>query len=188
MSFNNPIASTTNWGVVRVGSGLAVTNGVISTGGTPSVSLNYGFFYDTNNQINTVPDVPNLARFNTTGSNNQISIVGNTQITAANSGTYNVVFTVSLQKTNAGATTVTSIWLRYNGIDISNSRQDIATPNQTSLLFVTGSYTQIMAAGGNIELVWSSPDTAVQFSFLPSTLVPIKPATPSVKITLTRIS
>ena len=189
MSHKAPFTTSTDWGVARVdGTGITATDGIISINAVPPASLNYGFFYDTASQTNPVADAINTATFNTIGSSNQITVVGGTQITPANAGTYNIVFTVSLQKTNPGAPTITSIWLRYNGVDISNSRQDIETPNQTALLFVTGSNTQAMAAGSNIELVWSSPDIDVQFSSLPATVGPVRPATPSAKMTLTRIS
>lgn len=189
MGYKAPFTSSTDWGVARVdGTSITATNGIISVNAVPPASLNFGFFYDTTSQTNPVASTPNIATFNTTGSSNQVTVVGGTQITPANAGTYNIVFTVSLEKTQAGSPEITSIWLRYNGVDISNSRQDIETPNQTELLFVTGSYTQTMAAGSNIELVWSSPDIEVQFSFLPATVGPIRPATPSAKITLTRIS
>ena len=188
MSHKNPFATKNDWGIVRVGDGIAVVDGIISTGGTPTVSLNYGFFYDTTAQTNPVASSINTATFNTTGSSDQVSVVGGTQITPINSGTYNIVFTLSLEKTQAGTPEITSVWLRYNGVDISNSRQDIETPNQIALLFVTGSYTQEMAAGSNIELMWSSPDVDVQLSFLPATVGPVRPATPSAKITLTRVS
>ena len=186
MGYKEPLASIADYGVMKVGSGLTVFDGIVSTAGAPS--LNYGFFYDTASQTNPVANTVNTATFNTIGSSNQVTVVGGTQITPVNAGTYNIVFTVSLEKTTGGAPTITSIWLRYNGVDISNSRQDIETPNQTALLFITGSYTQAMTAGSNIELVWSSPDTAVQFSFLPAAVGPVRPATPSAKMTLTRIS
>lgn len=188
MSHKNPFATTTDWGIVRVGTGITVTDGIISTGGTPSPSLNYGFFYDTTNQTNPVASAINTATLNTTGASNQVSVVGGTAITVVNAGTYNKVFTLSLQKTTPGAPTIASIWLRYNGVDVSNSRQDIDVPNQTALLFVTGSYTLSMAAGSNIQMCWSSPDIAVQLAFLPAAVGPIRPSTPSAKITLTRIS
>lgn len=185
MSYKKPLATTTDWGIVRVGTGISVTNGIIST--TPTASLNYGFFYDTTTQTNPVASTPNLVTFNTTGTNNQVTVAGST-VTVANAGTYEKVFTLSFEKTSPGAPTTASIWLRYNGVDVANSRQDIDVPNQLSLLFVTGNYTLAMAAGGNIEMLWSSPDTAVQLAFLPAAVGPIRPATPSAKITLTRIS
>ena len=185
MSYKTPFATTADWGIVRVGTGLTVTDGIISTAGT--VSLNYGFFYDTTTQTNPVADTPNLVSFNTIGSNNQVTVVGS-QVTVVNAGTYNIVFTLSLEKTTGGAPVDASFWLRYNGVDLANSRQDLAVPNQVALNFVTGSYTQAMTAGSNIELVWSSSDTDIQLAFLPAAVGPVRPATPSAKITLTRIS
>jgi len=186
MSYKLPFATTTDWGIVQVGSGINVTNGIIST--TGGASLNYGFFYDTTPQTNPVINTPNLVTFNTTGSNNQISVVGGSQITVVNSGTYNIVFTLSLEKTSSGSPVDASFWIRYNGVDLSNSRQDLSVPNQVALNFVTGSYTQAMAAGSNIQLVWSSAGPTIQLSALPAAAGPVRPATPSAKITLTRIS
>lgn len=189
MGYKAPFTTSTDWGVARVdGTTITATNGIISINAVPPASLNYGFFYDTANQTNPVANAINLVAFNTIGSSNQVSVVGGTAITVTNAGTYNKVFTVSIQKTSPGAPTTASIWLRYNGVDVSNSRQDIEVPNQTALLFVTGSYTLAMAAGSNLQMCWSSPDIAIQLSFLPAAVGPIRPATPSAKVTLTRIS
>lgn len=189
MGYKAPFTTSTDWGVARVdGTSITATNGIISINAVPPASLNYGFFYDTTTQTNPVASAINTVTFNTTGSSNQVSVVGGTAVTVTNAGTYNKVFTVSLEKTSPGAPTTASIWLRYNGVDVSNSRQDIDVPNQTALLFVTGSYTLAMAAGSNIEMCWSTPDIAVQLAFLPATVGPVRPATPSAKITLTRIS
>lgn len=189
MSYKAPFTTAADWGVGRVdGTSITAVNGIISINAVPPASLNFGFFYDTTNQTNPVANAVNIGTYNVTGSSNQVSVVGGNAITVVNAGTYNLVFTLSMQKTSPGAPTTASIWLRYNGVDISNSRQDIDVPNQTALLFVTGSYTQIMAAGSNVQLAWSSPDIAIQFSFLPATVGPVRPATPSAKVTLTRIS
>ena len=186
MSYKAPFTSSTDWGVARVdGTTITATNGIISTNITPQPSLNYGFFYDTTTQTNPVANAANLVTFNTTGTANQVSVLGS-QITVVNSGTYSKVFTLSFEKTNAGAPTIASIWMLRNGVNVPNSAQEIAVPNQVSLLFVSGNYTLALNAGDNISMAWSSPDTAVQLSFLPA--VGILPATPSAKITLTRIS
>lgn len=38
MAFNSPLASTTNYGVVEIGTGISVTNGVISVTGVSTVN------------------------------------------------------------------------------------------------------------------------------------------------------
>lgn len=189
MSYKAPFTTAADWGVARVdGTSITAVNGIISINAVPPASLNFGFFYDTTTQTNPVANAINTVALNTTGDSNQVSVVGGTDITVINAGTYNKVFTVSLEKTTSGAPTTASIWLRYNGVDVSNSRQDIEVPNQVALLFVTGNYTLAMAAGSNIQMCWSSPDTAIQLAFLPAAVGPVRPATPSAKVTLTRIS
>jgi hypothetical protein len=152
MSYKAPFATTTDWGIVRAGDGISIVDGIISSSGS-GTSLNYGFFYDTTTQTNPVASTPNLVSYDTIGTSDQVTVVAGTQITVVNAGTYNQVFTLSFLKTTSGAPTTASIWLRYNGADVSNSRQDIDVPNQLSLLFVSGNYTLDMAAGSNIEIV-----------------------------------
>lgn len=194
MSHKNPFATTSDWGIVKVGNGIDVTDGTISISNPPTPSLNYGFFYDTSSQPNPVASAINLVSWNTIPTFNQVILNPPTKITVLNSGTYTKVFTVSLQKTAPGAPTITSIWLRYSptaggpSVDVVESRQDIETPNQIALLFVTGGYTLEMAANSYIEMCWSSPDTSVALAAAPATVGPIRPAIPSAKITLTRIS
>lgn len=188
MSYNQNIASTTNYGAVKVGTGITVSDGIISANGTPSPSLNYGFFYSTATQPNPVANAINTLTWNTTGTNNQVFRNGGNTVTVTNAGTYTKVFTVSLQKINPGSPALASIWLRYNGTDVLYSNQEIAVPNQTALLFVTGGYTLDMAANSVLSMHWSCNDTGVQLVALPAQVGPVRPEIPSAKITLTRIS
>ena len=184
MSFNTPLASTTNYGVVQVGTGLTVSNGVINAG---TGLLNYGFFTDNTTQTNPVADAVNVATFNTTGPANGISVVGGTAITVVNAGTYTKLFTTIIDKT-AGGTSTISIWLRLNGVDVVGSRQDLSLTNTLPLVFTSGNFTLDIPAGGNIQLCWSSADTTVTLDTLPAAVTPIRPTGNSVKLTLTRIS
>ena len=184
MSFNTPLASTTNYGVVQVGTGLTVSNGVINAG---TGLLNYGFFTDSTTQTNPVANAVNIATFNTTGPANGISVVGGTAITVVNAGTYTKLFTTIIDKT-AGGTSTISIWLRLNGVDVVGSRQDLSLTNTLPLVFTSGNFTLDIPAGGNIQLCWSSADTTVTLDTLPAAVTPTRPTGNSVKLTLTRIS
>jgi hypothetical protein len=189
MAYKAPFTTSTDWGVARVdGTSITATNGIISINAVPPPSLNYGFFYDTTTQTNPVASAINIVSWNTTGTNDQVAISGGNLITVDNAGTYLKVFTLSFAKITPGAPTVADIWLRYNGVDITNSTQQIEVPNQLSALFITGNYTLDMAAGSTIGMCWSSPDTAVQLTAVPAAVGPVRPAIPSAKITLTRIS
>lgn len=183
MTYKVPHASSTDYGVMQVGTGLSVTNGVVnaSTG-----LLNYGFF-ENGTQTNPVASAVNLVTFSVTGPANGVSIVGGTQVTVVNAGTYNKVFTMNVNKTSGGTSAV-SIWLRLNGVDVVGSRQDLELINTLATIFVTGNYTLDIPAGGNIQLCWSSADTTVSLLALPAAVGPVRPTGASVKLTLTRIS
>jgi len=183
MTYKLPITATTEWGVMKTGAGLTVTDGVVSA--TLGL-LNYGFFTD-GTQTNPVANAVNLVTFNTTGPANGISIVAGTQLTVANAGTYNTVFTMNVNKTSGGASTIT-IWMRLNGVDVVGSTQDLILTGALDTIFVTGNFTLDIPAGSNIELCWSSADITMQLLALPARVAPIRPSGSSAKVTLTRIS
>lgn len=183
MSYGAPLASTSEFGVMKVGTGLTGTNGTISA----SLGLlNYGFFTD-GTQTNPVANAINLVTLNVTGPANGISVVGGNALTVVNAGTYTKMFTVTVSKTSGGTSDV-SIWLRYNGTDVIGSRQDLELTNTLALIFASGNFTLDMAAGSNIQMCWSSADTTVQLTALPAAVTPTRPSGSSAKVTLTRIS
>lgn len=183
MSYKAPLASTTDFGIMQVGAGLSVTDGLVSA--TLGL-LNYGFFTD-GTQTNPVANAVNLATFTSTGPANGVSVVGGNAITVVNAGVYTKLFTVITSKTSGGTSSL-SLWLRYNGVDVPESRQDLELINTLSLIFTSGNFTLNMAAGSNIQLCWSSADTTVALSASPAAVIPTRPSGASVKITLTRIS
>lgn len=184
MAYKEPLATTTDFGIVKVGTGLSVTNGTVST----SLGLlNYGFFTSTAGQTNPVASAVNIATYNVTGPANGISVTGGNALTVVNAGTYTKLFTLEVAKT-AGGTSAMSIWLRVNGVDVPGSRQDLDLINTLSTIFVSGNFTLNIPAGGNIQMCWSSADTTVALLSLPAAVTPTRPTGNSVKVTLTRIS
>jgi len=185
MSYKSPLASTTDFGVVKVGAGITVTDGVIS--GSIGL-LNYGFVTSSTDQLNPVAGDINIVTFDSISPTNGISLAGGgTQIVVANAGTYTKLFTIIVSKTSGGTSGVT-IWLRYNGVDLVGSAQPLQLINTLSQIFVTGNYTLTMAAGSNIEMCWTSNDTTISLAVLPIGTAPVSPTGYSAKVTLTRIS
>lgn len=183
MSYKVPLTTATSFGTMQAGTGLTVTNGVISA--TLGL-LNYGFFTD-GTQTNPVANAINTVTFINTGPANGISVVGGTALTVVNAGTYTKMFTMIVNKTSGGTSSM-SVWLRLNGVDVPGSRQDLELTNTLSQIFVSGNFTLDIPAGGNIEMCWSSADITVQLAALPAAVTPTRPTGDSVKVTLTRIS
>ena len=183
MSYKTPLASNTQYGLVKAGTGINIVDGTLnaSTG-----LLNYGFFTN-GTQTNPVANQVNLLQLGNTGPTNGVSIVGGSQITVVNAGTYTKMFTIIVNKTSGGTSSI-SLWLRLNGVDVVGSRQDLELTNTLSQIFVSGNFTLDIPAGGNIQMCWSSADTTVQLAALPAAITPIRPTGASAKITLTRIS
>ena len=183
MSYNTPLASNTEFGLVKAGTGVNITNGTLnaSTG-----LLNYGFFTN-GTQTNPVASQINKLTLLNTGPSNGISVVSGTQVTVVNAGVYSKLFTLIVNKTSGGTSSI-SIWLRYNNADLPDSRQDLELTNTLSQIFVSGNFTLNMAAGSNIEMCWSSADITVQIAALPAAVTPTRPTGASAKVTLTRIS
>ena len=183
MSYSTPLTSTIQYGVMKVGTGLTATNGVVS--GSTGL-LNYGFFTD-GTQTNPVANTVNIATYSNAAPINGVSVVGGNAITVANAGIYTLMFTVLIGKTSGGTDTV-SFWLRYNDVDIPLSSQDLQLTNTLAQVFASGNFTLDMAAGSNIKLCWSSADTTAALTALPARVTPTRPTGASTKITLTRIS
>lgn len=183
MSYGAPLASTTEFGVMKVGTGLTASNGVVNAG---AGLLNYGFLTN-GTQTNPVANTVNLTALNNIGPSNGVSIVGGNQITVTNAGTYTALFTTLVAKTSGGTSSV-SIWFRYNGVDVVGSRQDLELTNTLATIFTSGNYTLDMAAGSNIQLCWSSADITVSLLALPAAVTPTRPTGASLKVTITRIS
>jgi hypothetical protein len=186
MSYNQNIASTTQYGVVKVGTGLAATDGVISA--ATGLALNYGFASSVTNQTNPVPNAINTVTFDTLGPANGVAIGGaGDTLVVTNPGIYTKLFTLTTTKTSGGTSTL-SIWLRRNGVDLVGSSQELQLTNTLSTVFVSGNYTLSLAAGDNISMHWSSPDITAGMAVLPPLTGPIRPSGYAIKVTLTRIS
>lgn len=184
MTYKLPLTTATEFGLMKVGSGLSVSNGVVSANTSGGFS-NYGFFTN-GTQTNPVANAVNLITLNNTGPTNGVSVVGGNAVTVVNAGVYTKIFTMIVSKTSGGTSDV-SIWLRLNGVDVQGSRQDLELINTLAQIFVSGNYTLNIPAGGNVQMCWSSADTTVQLSALPAAVTPTRPTGASVKFTITRI-
>ena len=162
--------------------GPAGTNGFVPT---------YGLFRDTTTQAVTIANTPKAITFNQTtpGVNGVsavgISIVSNSQITVANTGTYKLTFSAQLSKTDGGNDTM-DIWLRRNGVDIPFSNSEI-TITASFKVVATSTYVIDLSAGNYLELIFSSADTAASLFAIPAGVAPIRPAGPSVVVSIVQV-
>lgn len=127
-----------------------------------------------------------------------ISVVSNSQITFAQSGIYNITYSIQFKNTNNDLETI-DIWLRKDGTDIAGSNTRFAIPARKStgdpsyLVAVTPIMVDIETANQYVEIMWRVSNTAVTIEHLPAVtaspgVTPAIPATPSVIVGVTFIS
>lgn len=114
-----------------------------------------------------------------------------TKITVDKAGIYNFQF--SLQFVNANANDyATSVWFRKNGTDIANSNSEFSIPGKhgstDGRLIAALNFFFELAAGDYVELMWSAESSDISIQHLGTQSNPTRPATPSVVMTVTRVS
>jgi hypothetical protein len=185
MSFKEPLATTLQPGIVQVGSGLTITpSGILSA--DPAGALDNGYFYSTQLQTNPVASEVNIVTFNNTGISQGVTVVGGTQLTVSKTGSYNLQFTVQIQKTG-GQEEDMDIWLRENGADFLDTNTALTIFGNGSILLAGWSYLLELQAGDYLELAWQAPSTDIQLFTLPEQVDPVRPVTPSARVTVIEV-
>ena len=185
---------------IQVGDGLTLSGGVLTNTASPTPLGYYGAFYDTTSQIATSsggfpnPNQNNSApmpmKFNSTEFSNGISIQNNSEITIANTGVYNIQFSAQLYNTG-GSNEKVWIWLRKNGLDLSDTNTFLPIGASTNNEQNVASWNFLVEAigGDYFQIMWASSQwNKVELYYLPSSSEPTKPEIPSIILTVTQQS
>jgi hypothetical protein len=148
----------------------------------------YGSFYDTTTQTNPVANIPRSMSFNSTDITNGVSISGstnpfNTYIKTINAGIYNIQFSAQVEKTDSG-TDVITIWLRKNGIDLTDSATKLTLSGNGTKVVAAWNWFALSAANDYYQIIWVSADTGMRLYAEP---INDTPGIPSVILTVNRV-
>ena len=148
----------------------------------------YGSFYDTTTQTNPVANIPRSMSFNETDITNGVSISGstspfNTYIKTENPGVYNIQFSAQVEKTDSG-TDVITIWLRKNGIDLTDSATKLTLSGNGTKVVAAWNWFVSSAANDYYQIIWVSADTGMRLYAEP---INDTPGIPSVILTVNRV-
>lgn len=186
MSYNKPIASTTEFGVVKVGSGINVSAGVISANGA-SYSPDIGQFYSSVTQTNV--NSVNTATFNNTEFSQGITLASNSRITVSKTDNYSFSFTLQFTKSSSSGSSARGFfWLRKNGVNVANSASDTITNETGSGVLTTWNYLISLNTGDYIEIVWNSTASNAILLARPAQAGPPSiPLSPSIRATIVQL-
>jgi len=102
-------------------------------------------------------------------------------------GTYNIQFSVQFVNTDSNIHD-TDIWMRKNGVDVPDSNSQFSVPNRHGSIdgHLIGALNLFidLAADEYIELMWATTDTSTTIQYIAAQTGPVRPATPSVILTV----
>jgi hypothetical protein len=143
--------------------------------------FNVGAFQSNINQSGSA-NVSQSMNFEVTDISSGVSIVSNSRITLANSGTYNIQFSAQILA-DTGADDV-YIWLKKNGTNVAASAGHVVLANNEELI-AAWNYVVDAAASDYFEIVWQS--TNGDAILLTETATGNIPSIPSVILTVTQV-
>ena len=149
---------------ITIGSGLTLTGaGVLNNTTTPTPTGYYGAFQDDTTQTAVSANTAYPVKFNTTDLSNGVTVVNDgsanpTRVTIANTGIYNVQFSLQLEKTGGSGNFIIDIWLRKNGVDIPDTTGKVVLTGSAnaSPIVAAWNYLLDLAGGDYVQLMWST--------------------------------
>jgi hypothetical protein len=162
------------------------------------ISTPYNQLISNTDQAAVALDVAYAITYDTTDFPDGITVTNNSRINFAESGIYNIVYSIQFENDN-NSTEFVDIWLRYEGTDIAGTNSRFSLPPRKSalepstLIAVTPIMVDIENDGDYIEIMWHPSDLGVTIEHYNAVtysagVTPAIPATPSVIVGVTFIS
>ena len=152
----------------------------------------YGAFQDSTDQTAANTTTAYAVTFNTTDFSNGVTIASNSRITVADSGIWNLQFSIQLKNTTNDGQDV-DIWFRKNGTNIANSNSRFHLSQRKSAgdpshLIAAMNFFVSLAANDYVEIMWRTTSTDVSIEAFGTSTSPTRPAVPSAIVTMSFVS
>ena len=142
----------------------------------------------------TQTEVPNIAapmQFENIVESSRINIVDNVKVTFTEPGLYNIQFSAQLVNSQSQEHDV-SIWLARDGTNEPDSCTDITVPPRHGSIdgaaVAAWNLFYRVSAGEYFRLMWSASSANVTLGAIPPRIDPVRPATPSIILTVNRVA
>ena len=94
-------------------------------------------------------------------------MVGGSQVTVEHAGVYNLQFSAQIAQTVSPSNNV-SIWLRKNGVDVPWTNTEVTLQGNAARFVAAWNFFVSLAAGEQVQLMWSSAQPGMQIVSTPS--------------------
>jgi hypothetical protein len=152
----------------------------------------HGAFQDSTDQTAANTTTAYAVTFNTTDFSNGVTIASNSRITVADSGIWNLQFSIQFTNTTNASQDV-DVWFRVNGTNVANSnsrfgfapRKGVGDPYH---IIAAINYFVSLNASDYVEIMWRPTDIGVQIEQYAASASPTRPAVPSAIVTMSFVS
>jgi hypothetical protein len=176
-------ATTSNaeYAVAQDGVTYRIKNGNLRTNGL------WGSFISLDNQYVTSITTAYSMTADTQTSGNGVIVSADTRFVVASAGTYNLQFSCQIESKGGGSTQTMDIWLAINGNNVDNSNTQVVGNSNNGRAVAAWNFVEPMNAGDYFELKFRVSDIRLGFAYDVATINPVRPAIPSVIVTVTQI-
>lgn len=152
----------------------------------------YGAFQDSTDQTAANTTTAYAITFDTTDFSNGVTLSNSSRLNVAQSGIYNVQFSVQFKNTTNDTQDV-DVWFRKNGTDIANSNSRFSlgprkSSGDPSHLIAAMNFFVSLAASDYVQIMWRPTDVGVSLEHFAAGTSPTRPAVPSAIATLSFVS
>ena len=152
----------------------------------------HGAFQDSTNQVAANTTTAYAVTFNTTDFSNGVTIASSSRITVADSGIWNLQFSIQFTNTTNASQDV-DVWFRVNGTNAANSnsrfgfapRKGVGDPFHTIAAL---NYFLSLNANDYVEIMWRPTDVGLTIEQYAASASPTRPAVPSAIATVSFVS
>jgi hypothetical protein len=159
---------------------LTVTGNIIS-------NPIYGGFWSNTTQTTANANVVQVFTLNNTNGHNNVTLgngASNSRMIINDTGTYNLQFSVQINKTSTSLDSV-YIWLRRNGQDIANTSCYFQVDRNTAMVQSWNYVVTTANVGDYVEIAFATTDTTISFPAIAEQSTPfVRPAIPSIITTI----
>jgi hypothetical protein len=152
----------------------------------------HGAFQDSTDQVAANTTTAYAVTFNTTDFSNGVTIASSSRITVADSGIWNLQFSIQFTNTTNASQDV-DVWFRVNGTNAANSnsrfgfapRKGVGDPFH---IIAAMNYFLSLNANDYVEIMWRPTDVGVTIEQYAASASPTRPAVPSAIATVSFVS
>jgi hypothetical protein len=103
-------------------------------------------------------------------------------------GIYNVQFSAQVERTSGGSDEKVDIWFRLEGVDLPWSNTQLTLKANSSFVVASWNIIAPIKVGERFQIMWHQTGGSIRLVASGTQTAPVRPATPSTILTVTKVA